>query len=144
MALLSALAFAGCGGSDGPKLGNVSGTITLDGKPVGAGYVVEFIPHTEAEGEVRQDSSKPTSSGMTDDSGKYVLRYGNTEREGAELGKHGVVIVNAQEMKLPGAYSSGDVATARAFWATVDSGPQVIDIPLDSSPTPAQVDLEKK
>ncbi|MEX0715541.1 MAG: hypothetical protein WD066_03100 [Planctomycetaceae bacterium] len=140
MALLSALAFAGCGGSDGPKLGKVSGTVTLDGQPVAAGYVVEFIPHTE---EGRPDSSRRTSNGTTDDSGNYVLKHGTSEIEGAEIGKHGIVIANAQEKRLPGAYSSGG-DDARAFWVTVDSGSQVVDIPLDSSPTPGQVDLEKK
>lgn len=136
VALLSAI---GCGGAEGPELGYVSGTVTMDGQPVGAGYEVEFVPHTE--GGV--DGRKSSSSGTTDDSGVYVLKYASGGVEGAELGKHGVVIINAQEKGLAPAYSSGE-ADARAFWVTVESGSQVVDIPLESNPSPGQVDLEKK
>lgn len=118
----------------------MSGTVTLDGKPVEAGYVVEFVPHTE-EGTV--DSDKNPSSGTTDESGRYELKYGGTERKGAIVGRHGVTISNARDMNLPPAYSSGD-ETARAFWANVESGSQEIDIPLDSAPAPGQIDLKKK
>ena len=58
------LSSSGCGGpSDQPELGQVSGTITLDGKPLG-GVAVVFQP----------DNGRP-ATGVTDKDGKYELRY---------------------------------------------------------------------
>ena len=58
---------AGCGGSDEPSLVPVSGTVTLDGKPL-AGALVEFIP---------LDPKQPQTAGggTTDPAGKYTAMY---------------------------------------------------------------------
>ena len=76
-----ALCCAGCarGPGDTPDLGTVSGTVTLDGKPL-AGATVEFSP----------ESGRP-SSGETDAGGKYVLQY-SANNPGAKVGKHVVRI----------------------------------------------------
>ncbi|HEY4262438.1 MAG TPA: carboxypeptidase-like regulatory domain-containing protein [Schlesneria sp.] len=74
----------GCGGSDGPKLGDVTGTITMNGSPV-PGLNITFIP---------QDKGSP-SYGGTDENGKYRLLF-NQHRSGAQLGKHDVVIKNRE------------------------------------------------
>ena len=58
------LSSSGCGGpSDQPELGQVTGTITLDGKPL-SGVAVVFQP----------DNGRP-ATGVTDKEGKYELRY---------------------------------------------------------------------
>ncbi len=74
----------GCGGGDGPQLGNVTGTITMNGAPV-PGLNVTFVP---------QDKGSP-SYGGTDENGRYRLLF-NQHRSGAELGKHNVVIENRE------------------------------------------------
>lgn len=88
---------AACGGgSDGaPDLGQVTGTITMDGAPL-TDASVTFMP----EG-VR------ASSAMTDSAGKYELIYIRDEK-GAAIGKHKVVISKLKDEKetIPAKYSS--------------------------------------
>jgi hypothetical protein len=74
----------GCG-SDAPPLGQVTGTITLDSKPV-EGAVVAFEP---ASGGL------PPAYGKTDASGKYELWYGRGNR-GTAIGES-LVRINAFE-----------------------------------------------
>lgn len=74
---------AGCGGSDVPELGDVTGTVTLNGQPV-EGALVEFIPA----------GGRP-SSGVTDESGVYTLSY-SPEVDGALPGRHSVSITTAR------------------------------------------------
>lgn len=55
---------SGCGGvSDMPELADVSGTVTMDGKPV-VGIIILFKP----------DKGRP-AMGTTDAEGKYTLEY---------------------------------------------------------------------
>lgn len=72
----------GCGPS-GPPLGEVTGTVMVDGKPA-PGVDVMFAP---------VDGGR-SSSGVTDDSGHYELAY-STSGAGAVIGSHNVVIRNA-------------------------------------------------
>jgi len=72
-----AVAVGGCA-EDGPKLANVTGTVTMNGKPL-AGALVEFTP---------QFPGSP-SYGACDESGKYELVYSQT-RKGAMIGAHTV------------------------------------------------------
>ena len=70
----------GCGGASGaPELGDVSGTILLDGQPL-ANASIEFTP-TAGRGSVA----------TTDAAGHYALKYTNT-LNGAVLGSHTVRI----------------------------------------------------
>ncbi len=84
--LLSALAIVccvGCGGggpADQPDLANVSGTVTLDGKPL-ADAMVQFNP----DGEGRP------SSGTTSSDGSYTLQY-TADHSGAKIGGHSVTV----------------------------------------------------
>ncbi|MEO2018121.1 MAG: carboxypeptidase-like regulatory domain-containing protein [Fuerstiella sp.] len=84
--LLSALAIAccvGCGGggpTDQPDLADVSGTVTLDGKPL-ANAMVEFSP----DGEGRP------STGTTSSNGSYTLQY-TANHSGAKIGVHSVTV----------------------------------------------------
>lgn len=77
--LLSVLAVVGCG-SDGPELADVTGTVTLDGKPL-QGARVTFAP----------ESKGSPSYGMTDAEGNYSLMYSRDE-SGAMVAKHNVSI----------------------------------------------------
>ena len=83
--LLVALAAVGCG--RGPHLScvPVTGTVTLNGKPL-PGAIVEFYP-VVAAGE----AALPFSRGQTDASGRYQLKCDNRQA-GAVVGKHRVVV----------------------------------------------------
>jgi hypothetical protein len=76
----------GCGRPELPINPKVEGIVTLDSVPL-AGVRVEFIP----EG-TDPKAGGPTSSGFTDDKGRYELTYGE-QKTGAVLGKHRVVIL---------------------------------------------------
>lgn len=85
--LAAAVAFpllAGCGGGSGVSLGQVSGTVTFDGKPA-SGIQVSFMP---------ADGGRP-STATTDSSGKYELIFSPTEK-GALVGAHEVSIAAAE------------------------------------------------
>jgi hypothetical protein len=75
----------GCGGpSDQPELGQVTGMITLDGKPL-VGVAVVFQP----------DSGRP-ARGMTDQDGKYELTY-IRQTKGTKIGPNRVEIAPTEE-----------------------------------------------
>ncbi|MCA9014015.1 MAG: hypothetical protein KDA77_01675 [Planctomycetaceae bacterium] len=76
---------AGCSNTPGdqPDLGTVTGTVTLDEKPL-AGVMVVFSPE-----------SGRSSMGTTDDAGKYELVYVGDTR-GAKIGMHKISITTAQ------------------------------------------------
>lgn len=81
-AVLSALLLGsvGCGGpSDQPELGQVTGTVTLDGQPL-SGVAVVFQP----------DNGRP-ASGRTDAEGRYELTY-IRETLGTKIGRNRVEI----------------------------------------------------
>ena len=54
---------SGCGSSDMPELGDVTGKVTMDGKPV-AGVNILFTPE-----------SGRAAGGVTDNEGNYELKY---------------------------------------------------------------------
>ncbi|NOX53834.1 MAG: carboxypeptidase regulatory-like domain-containing protein [Planctomycetes bacterium] len=93
-------AVSGCAPTaSGPKTVPVSGTVTMDGKPL-ANAMVRFIP--EAGGR--------PSFGITDAQGRYELSYTESQK-GAILGKHRVEIttygVGAEEDEEYGGASPG-------------------------------------
>jgi len=69
----------GCNGGT-PELGNVTGTVRLDGKPL-VGAQVEFQPQKRL----------PPSYGATDNLGRYELEY-TKDKLGAAVGAHTVRI----------------------------------------------------
>ncbi|MEQ9406277.1 MAG: carboxypeptidase-like regulatory domain-containing protein [Fuerstiella sp.] len=73
---------AGCGGGPGdmPELADVSGTVTVGGKPL-PNALIEFRP---------TESGRP-STGRTADDGTYSLQY-TVENSGAIIGEHSVFI----------------------------------------------------
>jgi hypothetical protein len=89
--LTAALVLAlGCGGR---KFAPVSGTVTLDGKPL-ANAVVTFIPVAE-QGSIDAGES---STGKTNEKGEFTLRS-TTGKNGALVGKHKVSI-SIQQTKV--------------------------------------------
>jgi hypothetical protein len=70
-------ALLGCG-SSGPSLGEVTGTITKNGKPL-TGVMVQFTPIAGGR----------ASNGGTDGNGAYELFY-TLDKKGALVGKHSV------------------------------------------------------
>ena len=80
-----AVIVCGCGGAgDQPELGEVTGTVTLDGKPL-PGVWVGFAP---TEGR--------SSMGLTDAEGHYKLDYLH-DTPGAKVGTHKVTITSPVE-----------------------------------------------
>jgi len=72
----------GCGGS---KLGSVSGTVTLDGKPL-AHASIAFQPMGD------KVETGLGSFGKTDANGRYTLQLVDASAAGAVVGKHRVAI----------------------------------------------------
>jgi hypothetical protein len=79
---------AGCGGSSGPELVEVHGTVLLDGKPL-SGASIRFVPELQGAEAVRP------ASGVTDDDGRYELEY-SSSRSGALPGRYKVLITTAR------------------------------------------------
>lgn len=112
---------AGCGGgSDAPELGQVTGTVTLDDKPL-EGATVTFMPENSR-----------ASSGTTDASGKYVLTY-IRDQTGAAIGKHKVIVTKMVDERnvLPAIYSDEEKTPLSK---DVEAGENLYDIPLKSKP----------
>ncbi|MFI4852675.1 MAG: carboxypeptidase-like regulatory domain-containing protein [Gimesia chilikensis] len=74
---------AGCSGNSAqkPELAEVTGTVTLDGKPL-SDAIIDFFPQSAAD-----KSQSRASSAATDTEGKYTLRYDNNTT-GAIPGEH--------------------------------------------------------
>lgn len=130
LAMVVGLSLAGCGGSsEGPELGQVSGTVTLDGQPL-EGAEIQFQPAED----------RP-SRGQTDSSGFYRLSFtGN--RMGAVLGDHTVMITTVRaasggEGDQPAVAARKELLPARyhdktELVKTVAAGSNTIDFALTS------------
>jgi hypothetical protein len=123
-----AILLTGCGSEH--NVGTVSGKVTLDNQPL-VGATVQFQP-----------SGGSPSSGITDSSGNYTLRY-TRDTEGAEIGEHTVRITTysgpdpdadpprkAVPEKVPSKYNAKS-----ELKATVKSGSNTFDFPLESAAT---------
>ena len=82
---------AGCG-SDPYKVAPVSGTVTLNGKPL-ANTSVTFAP-VAAAGTIEPG---PSSAGTTDADGRFTLTLIGKDGKGAVVGKHKVRISIREE-----------------------------------------------
>jgi len=139
LAALAVSFLSGCGRS--VKLGDVEGTVRLDGQPIGQVLVV-FIP---------EDSQGPQSTGITDGEGRFKLRCNNA-RSGAVVGPHRVTLLDAAvapggrsrddepeegaarpTSRVPDVYSRVDKTPLHQ---SVSAGTQsvTIDIPADHKP----------
>ncbi|MCC9606601.1 Ig-like domain-containing protein [Blastopirellula sp. JC732] len=82
VAIIAASMILGCGGVSGPQLGTVSGTVTLNGKPL-----------PDATVNFYHENDRP-AHGKTDANGRYELQFTNT-RMGAIVGENVVRITAA-------------------------------------------------
>jgi hypothetical protein len=127
--LFSALLFvSGCGNDNAPA--KVTGTITMDGKPI-VGAEVTFTP----------DDGTRMSQGNTDDQGRYELRF-SAQAVGAAVGTHRVSIRAASaDDFVPPSRDSNDPPQPREtipkkynseteLTATLKSGKQVVNFDL--------------
>lgn len=125
--VLGVVCLAGCSSkiNDQPELGQVTGTVTMNGVPV-PNVMVVFSP-----------VSGRSSSGVTGADGKYELKYLHKVR-GAQVGSHKVQITTyypdedspeAQKAKekIPAQYNTQSTLTAM-----VDFGSNEIDFDLTS------------
>ncbi|MHB8901481.1 MAG: carboxypeptidase-like regulatory domain-containing protein [Thermoguttaceae bacterium] len=99
---LIAVACVGCG-KGGPALGTVSGTVTMDGKPL-ENALVTFTPAAGGRG----------STGTTDASGKYELAF--IDGKGALVGGHKVTVTS-----LPKAVAAVEVSSDSPEYANQGS-----------------------
>jgi len=108
-------------GSDQPELGQVQGTVTLDGKPF-AGAVIVFTPELGRQ-----------STGIIDENGKYELEYLHHSK-GAKLGQHTIGFAAPPEEskgapKIPKKYLFG---TDTGLEANVKEGTNTFDFSLST------------
>ena len=85
LSLLGVIGLCGCGGSDHPEVGHVTGVVTVDGKPLN-NAIVNFTPQTAGR----------ASTGLTDEEGRYELLY-TADVSGAVIGAHNVTLELIQE-----------------------------------------------
>jgi hypothetical protein len=116
--------FLGCGRGDLPALGDVEGTITLDGQPL-ENVMVQF--HAEKGGR--------PGSGVTDKNGKYKLAY-TADATGTKVGPNRVEISTVwpdgepgpgEKDKIPPKYNGKS-----ELKADVKAGKNTFDFNLDS------------
>jgi hypothetical protein len=139
LAVLASSLVCGCGRS--VRLGEVEGTVRLDGQPLGQVLIV-FIP---------EDRNQPQSMGITDAEGRFKLRCSNA-RFGAVVGEHRVTLVDAAiapggrsrddeptegpappASRVPDVYSRADKTPLRQ---TVAAGTQSVTFDIPSSAKP--------
>jgi len=104
MLLVAAFSVAGCSKGDQPDLGDVQGTVTLDGQPLAQATVV-----------FRPAGGGRASQGITNEAGKYEIIY-IRDIKGAKLGSHKVAITTATETnpeeRVPAQYNRQTTLTA--------------------------------
>lgn len=125
--LIIGLALSGCGPQD---MGRVSGTVTLDGKPL-PDAIIQFQP---------TNGERP-SAAATDATGHYELMYATTTK-GARVGEHAVTISTYSEFKVDEETGNRSPGTPELLPAkynikselkkTVEPGSNTIDFELDS------------
>lgn len=106
LVLLAACSLASAGCGEAYQVAPVSGTVTLDGKPL-PGVVVTFQPAIEQN----QRAIGPASSATTGPDGRYTLHLVTVDRKpGAVVGKHTVRIMkprpSSEEIEAKGVAGS--------------------------------------
>ena len=136
-AWLPCLVVAGCGGGpDLPPMANVTGTVTLDGKPLPRGSV-QFAPDPTS---LPKGAKAATAVGLIDAEGHYTLKTAGVE--GAIVGRHQVSVEARQEPKnemdtwppslIPEKYNTQQ--TSGLTFEVKAGEDNVIDIPLKLTP----------
>ncbi len=122
VAVLAVALIAGC--DSGPKMGEVSGTVTMDGAPA---------PSLEVSFEPKDSSLGTTAIGYTQSDGTYSLYYPGS-KTGAPVGEYTVMIVPAESdeegVEPPSVPTRYNSETELSF--TVEAGSNTADFPLES------------
>lgn len=109
----SLLVLLGCGGSDGPQRYEVSGEVTLQGKPLENG-TIEFDPQDDPKipgGAVIEKGRYTISAEKGLPAGKYVVRIYATDQQGGEVEEApGESRVLAKEL-IPAEYNTESTKT---------------------------------
>ncbi len=98
------VAISGCGGEAIPELVEFEGTVLINGNPVPE-VMVRFLPDPE------KDNLGRNSTGVTDENGKFVLKYGgDSEKLGAAVGWHRICLIdimaeNSRDEPIPHRFS---------------------------------------
>ena len=121
--LLSALAFASGCSKSGPELFTVSGTVTLQGKPL-PNVIVTFIPDGEGK----------SASGTGDEEGNYKLST-FAPNDGALAGKYRVAIMPKDPPPMAGEAVSSPGASAGKAKKYTPPFPARYGLPKDSGLT---------
>lgn len=96
---LSALLLIGCCGGENVPLGEVSGTVTLDGQPLPSG-IVHFVP-----------ASGPAASGVIENGAYRLSTFASGD--GAVLGSHTVYFAPARDEAHMQSYTEADYAAGK-------------------------------
>jgi hypothetical protein len=120
------LGTVGCNRENLPGLGRVSGSVSMDGKPVPDATVI-FTP---------SEAGATASLGRTDASGKYELYYSRGNK-GAKIGEHSITINNYQDAGDEGGQGKPETIPAKYNVKTelkenVKRGSNTIDFALKS------------
>jgi hypothetical protein len=91
LTLAACLVALGCGSDTDGQFAEVSGKVTVDGQPA-RDVVVTFEPSAESG----KPGERPTSVGITDADGRYALKAGGAQIDGALVGKHTVRIAKKE------------------------------------------------
>jgi hypothetical protein len=124
----------GCGD---PNLGSVSGTVTLDGKPV-PNAAVKFFP---------TGTTGAPSFGKTDSNGNFTMWFSES-KSGAWIGQNRVQITTGDVGVAPGMGTKETIPIAyneqSTLVETVKPGKNKIDLKLssDASKVVQQIDLD--
>jgi len=117
LAALGLLLICGCGRGDMPELGDVTGKVTVDGKPV-VGINILFTPETGR-----------AAGGVTDEEGYYELVYLDGY-SGCKVGPANVTFEWSpgveSNVSIPARYMK------EGFPVTIKAGSNELDFPMES------------
>ena len=130
LAGMALLVLAGCGG--GYPVAAVSGHVTMNGHAL-PGAQVTFQPVGSGA-----DEPGPGSSGVTDDQGRYTLTLLTSNKPGAVVGRHRVMIFTYRPSasKTEGAIERETIPArfnldSKVFFTVPPEGTQVADFALE-------------
>jgi hypothetical protein len=123
------LAGTGCNRIEGGKLVEVTGRVTVDGKPV-EGVIIQFEPDQSQMPPGKK--VLPTAYGNTDADGRYRAFRTGKKAYGGVVGLNHVrvTVPEGSSAKVHPRYM-GD----STFWHEIGPGPTVIDLELVADPT---------
>jgi hypothetical protein len=130
--VVTALVLAGCG-SDGPKLVPVSGTVTVEDKPLTTGSVV-FKPDGS-----KGNTSQRVIVGLIKEDGTYTLVTG--KKEGAPLGWYKVAVQASEPIDPKNIRAAPKSLVSKKYTVPETSG---LSVEVVDSPAEGAYDLKLK